>query len=128
MAHNNYQDIINLIVGSTAAIYIWGFIGKRIENFFVGKFLSLLGRESLYLMAFHIIGFFICNSFMVYLGVFSLESPRGLYTYQLGDNGWILLIYTAFGVAVPLGITFVFRKIKESLTNVLPTKYETKKK
>lgn len=32
LANNCYQDLPMLIVGSTAAIYIWGFIGRKIEN------------------------------------------------------------------------------------------------
>lgn len=112
LARNRYQNLPFMIVGCTAAIYCWGYIGRLIENHWIGKFLALCGRDSLYLMAFHIIGFFMCNSFMVKLCVFSTDSPRGLYTYLLGDNGLLLLVYTFFGVAIPLVIMFVFRKIK----------------
>lgn len=115
LANNAYQNLPFMVVGCTAAIYCWCYIGRLIDNNWVGKFLALLGRESLYLMAFHIIGFFICNSLMVRLGVFTMETSRGLYTFQLGDNGWLLLIYTIFGVAVPLIIVLLFRKLKQIL-------------
>lgn len=112
MALNQYQDLIHLIVGSTSAIYLWGFIGKKIETTFIGRFLALMGRESLYLMSFHIIGLFICNSLMVKLGVFSQVDKIGLYTYNLGNNGWLLLIYVFFGVAASFALLYAYRGVK----------------
>lgn len=112
LAHNQYQDLAMLIAGSSAAIYIWGFIGKKIEKNFVGKFLALMGRESLYLMAFHITGFFACNSLMESFGVFSPIEGRGLYTYNLGNNGLLLLLYVGFGIATSFAIIFAFRGLK----------------
>lgn len=112
LAHNRYQDIIMLIAGSSAAIYIWGFIGKKIEHSLAGKFLALMGRESLYLMAFHITGFFICNSLMEALGVFTPLDNKGLYTYFLGNNVWLLLLYVCFGIGTSFAILFTFRGIK----------------
>ena len=113
LANNCYQDLPMLIVGSTAAIYIWGFIGRKIENNLIGKFLALMGRESLYLMAFHIIGFFICNSIMVRLGFFSVNDAKGLYTFDMGNNGCFLLAYVISGVASSFAIIYTFRGIKE---------------
>jgi hypothetical protein len=118
LAHNKYQNLPFLIAGSTAAIYLWGYIGRKIEKSFVGRFLALLGRESLYLMAFHIVGFFICNSLMIYLNVFSMDSPKGLYTFTLGNNGWLLCIYVLFGVLTPILIINLYRYIKTSVVNV----------
>lgn len=119
LAHNCYQDLPMLIVGSTAAIYIWGFIGRKIENNFIGKILALMGRESLYLMAFHIIGFFICNSIMVRLGFFSVSDTKGLYTFVMGNNGWFLLTYVISGVVSSFAIIYTFRSIKKLLLKMI---------
>lgn len=115
LAHNCYQDLPMLIVGSTAAIYIWGFIGRKIENNIIGKFLAIMGRESLYLMAFHIIGFFICNTIMVKIGFFSINDTKGLYTFNMGNNGWILLAYVISGIVSSFTIIYTFRGLKELL-------------
>ena len=112
LAHNCYQDLPMLIVGSTAAIYIWGFIGRKIENNIIGKFLAIMGRESLYLMAFHIIGFFICNSIMVKIGFFSINDTKGLYTFNMGNNGWLLLAYVISGIVSSFTIINTFRGLK----------------
>lgn len=119
LAHNCYQNLPMLIVGSTAAIYIWGFIGRKIENNFIGKILALMGRESLYLMAFHIIGFFICNSIMVRLGFFSVSDTKGLYTFDMGNNGWFLLAYVISGVVSSFAIIYTFRSIKKLLLKMI---------
>lgn len=67
-----------------------------------------MGRESLYLMAFHIIGFFICNSIMVRLGLFSVNDTKGLYTFDMGNNGWFLLAYVISGVVSSFAIIYTF--------------------
>ena len=88
-----------------------------------------MGRESLYLMAFHIIGFFICNSIMVRLGFFSVNDAKGLYTFDMGNNGCFLLAYVISGVASSFAIIYTFRGIKGRrgnspwITPALLTKY-----
>lgn len=115
LAHNCYQDMVQLIAGSTAAIYIYGFGAKKIVHCAVGKFLAWMGRESLYLMAFHIIGFFICNSALEYLGVFSNTSPKGLYTHLIGDNYLLLCLYVMCGIAVPFILLYIWRITQEKV-------------
>lgn len=111
LAGNKYQDLILLTVGSTAAIYVWGFIGRKIENSFIGRFLALLGRESLYLMAFHIIGFFICNSLLAKVGFFTTGDEMG-YTYNIGHNFLLLLLYVSFAIGTTFVLLYGYRGIK----------------
>ena len=119
LAKNEYQDLVMLLAGSTSAIYIWGFIGRKIESNIIGRFIALMGRESLYLMAFHIIGFFICNSLLVKLGVFTVTDKKGLYTYELGNSGWLLLLYVVFGVTTSFAIVYAYRGAKTLIIKVL---------
>lgn len=118
LAGNKYQDLILLTVGSTAAIYVWGFIGRKIENSFIGRFLALLGRESLYLMAFHIIGFFICNSLLVKVGVFTTGNEMG-YTYNIGNNFLLLLLYVSFAIGTSFVLLYGYRGVKKILIHGL---------
>lgn len=111
LAHNQYQDLLHLVVGSTAAIYIIGYIGRKIEDNIVGRFLALMGKESLYLMAFHIIGFFLCNSLMKKIGVFGPEDKTGLYTYNIGDNYLLLFLYVACGISTSFALLYAWRGI-----------------
>lgn len=111
MANNQYQDILQIVVGSSCLIYVWGYIAKRISNTLIGRFLAMVGRESLYVMALHILGFFICNSLLKTIGVYSSDSPHGLYTYNMDGNVCVLVLYILFGIGVPLLTICVFRKI-----------------
>ena len=77
-----------------------------------------MGRESLYLMAFHIIGFFICNSIMVKIGFFSINDTKGLYTFNMGNNGWLLLAYVISGIVSSFTIIYTFRGLKEHLLRI----------
>lgn len=63
-------------------------------------------------MALHPMGFFICNSLMVALGVFRTDSPHGMYTYDMNGNVGVFLIYMFFAISFPLLIIWGFRKIK----------------
>ena len=112
LAHNRYQDLTMLLAGSSAAIYIWGFIGKKIETNVVGKFLALMGKESLFLMAFHITGFFLCNSVLANLGVIPVSQEKGLYTYIIGDSWILLFVYLIFAIATSFAILYLYRGVR----------------
>lgn len=112
MARNKYQDILQLCVGGGTLLYIWGYIAKRIVSTWVGKLLALIGRESLYVMALHIVGFFICNSLMEMLGVFQQGDPKGMYTYQMQGNILIFVCYTSFAICFPLTAIMLIRQFK----------------
>ena len=119
MARNEYQDLLSLTIGTTSAIYITGFWGKKIEKTIVGNFLTLMGRESLYLMAFHIIGFFICNSLLVKLGVFNIGDEKGLYTYKFGNEPLILLAYVSFAIGISFAILYTYRFAKRLVFKIV---------
>lgn len=111
LAKNEYQDLVFLTIGCSAAIIIWKYVAQIIQKTLIGRFIALIGKESLYLMMFHIVGFFMCNSLLEYLGVFSVGDKKGLYTYVMGDNWGLLSLYVFFGVTVPLGIIFIYRRV-----------------
>lgn len=111
LAKNEYQDLVFLTIGCSAAIIIWKYLAQIIQKSLIGRFLALMGKESLYLMMLHIVGFFLCNSLLESLGVFSPGDKKGLYTYVMGDNWGLLTLYVFFGVTVPLGIMFIYRRL-----------------
>lgn len=115
LAWNEYPDFLVMVVGGLAALYVLGYIGKKIQFCSIGKFVALMGRDSLYIMAFHILGFFICNSLLSALGIFDEDAMKGTYTYLCGNRLWIVLCYVLFGIIVPLGIMSGCRKIKSHI-------------
>lgn len=113
LARNLYQDLLHLVIGSSSLIYIWGYIGNKINHSIVGRFFSLLGRESLYLMAFHILGFFICNSLLLWIGVFKVTDTKGMYTFAIGDNFLLLIVYVTISIVVSLGLISSWRFLRK---------------
>ena len=109
LARNQYQDLLHLIIGSSSLIYIWGYIGNKMQQSFTGRFFSFLGRESLYLMAFHIFGFFICNSLLLWIGVFNASDEKEMYTFAIFDNYLLLILYVTISIVVSLGLTCLWR-------------------
>ena len=112
MAKNSYQDLFQLCIGSCCAIYVLGYVARKIEKTYIGDFLSLMGRESLYLMALHILGFFICSSLLWKMDLISPDDKHGMYTYCREGHWGILFLYVLFGIFVPLAIIFVYRQIR----------------
>lgn len=112
MANNHYQDVVTLCAGSSAAIYVWGYIAKRIKDTWCGRFLNLVGRDSFYVMALHPTGFFLCNSILVALGVFKSDSPHGMYTYNMNGNIGAFICYMVSGIVFPLLSIWLFRKMR----------------
>lgn len=115
MAKNQYQDLVFLIIGSCSAIYMWGWLYKKIGYNWFTKSVCYVGRESLYVMMLHIAGLFLCNSLFASLGLFNAESPKGMYTYNLMNNPFLILIYLLSGLVIPLFTISVFRKIRTRL-------------
>lgn len=115
LALNQYQDLLHLVIGSSSLIYIWGYIGNKIQQSIVGRFFSLLGRESLYLMAFHILGFFICNSLLLWIGVFKATDAKEMYTFAIGDNFLLLIVYVSISVGVSLGLIYLWRYLRNCI-------------
>lgn len=112
LALNRYENIYILLVGCCAAIYICAFIAKRISKTFLGHLLRFVGQKSFYIMALHIIGFFICNSLLEKIGVFaSPSSQRGLYTYCLNGDIPIIALYLISGICLPILFAIIIDRI-----------------
>lgn len=102
-ALNEYQSVIQLLATSCSFIYIGGYVGKRIARSYIGHTLTILGRESFYIMALHIVGLFCCNSMLEWLDVYHVGDHRGIYTYLILDCSKTML-YLIFGCIVPFAI------------------------
>ena len=115
LARNDYQDLFQLCIGSCCAIYILGYIAKKVEKTLIGNLLSLMGRESFYLMALHIWGFFVCSSILWKLGWCTPDNRHGMYTYCTEERWDLLLAYVISGILIPLMIIVVFRYIRKKI-------------
>lgn len=69
MADNIYGDVAVLTVGTLCSLYVLSFIAKKIEKSFLGDIFSMCGRESYYIMAFHLIGFKIGSIILSLVGI-----------------------------------------------------------
>lgn len=109
--HYKFPDIIFPLALGIAALYVILFISKKIERIpFLSDALSYVGCNSLYIMALHILGFFLCTRLLDTFGLSeNLTMASSLYTYKIGKNFLLWMLYLAFGVFVPLIIIKIFR-------------------
>ena len=118
LANNEYQDLLILVIGSCSTIYLWGWLFKKIANTSFSRFVCYVGRESLYVMMFHIMGFFLCNSIFECLDIFNTNTPKGMYTYNLMLNPLYIFTYLSFGIGLPLIILFIYKRIQLRFFNL----------
>ena len=82
--------------------------------------LCLIGRESLYIMALHIFGLFICTWFINLVGLnTNLEMAVSLYTYDVGNNFLLGVLYLLFAITIPLVSIYLFRLGREVLLDII---------
>lgn len=110
--HNNYSDVVFLVVAPLSALYIIGFCGKKIQGDIVGRLFSYVGKESFWIMGLHMIGFHVFTTILETLG-WNFE-PH--FTTPVLSNVFLVLGYLLFGVCVPLilvaSLRFVLFKVR----------------
>lgn len=114
---NTFPDIVLPMAMSVAGLYIILFISKKIERVPIfARAISCVGRESLYIMALHIFGFFLCTKLIDAIGIGEeLDMAGTLYTYNVEHNILLGLMYLAFGLFVPLASLQIFRFVKSRI-------------
>lgn len=114
---NRFSDLVLPLVMSVAAVYIVLFVSKRIERtYYLSLILSYIGRESLWIMAMHIFGFFVCTWLIDFTGLgHRLYKSGMLYTYDVGNNVFLTVIYLLYGIGTPLFIMWGYRNLKKTI-------------
>lgn len=112
MANNIFQDIGWLVLGSLSIIYVYTFIAMRMEHTYFVRCIARIGRDSFYVMALHIFGYFCCSSLLVAVGMFETTSEKGMYTFAYGNNVIAFLLYTFSASCIPLLVVQIKDKVK----------------
>ena len=109
MNENSYNDMMQLTIGSVAALYVLSYIGQKIENGWVGRLLGYLGAESFYIMCLHIVGFHLCTECLNLIGIIDGGRSAGM-TPKI-NSVLLLFTYFIFGIITPLFIMTLWRKV-----------------
>lgn len=109
MSGNKYTDVVFLITAPVSALYILGYIGKRIQDNVIGKCVNYIGSESFWVMGLHMVGFHIFTSI---LGLFGFRFASH-FTTPVINNVVLLLGYLFFGIVTPLVIISISRLPKK---------------
>lgn len=118
---NRFPDLILPFVLSVVAVYAILFLSRYIERTrLLSRVLSYIGENSLYIMALHIFGFFICTKLLNLIGVGEgLTMASTLYTYDVGSNILLAITYLLFGIAFPLLALYSYKQAKRSIIKVV---------
>lgn len=107
---NIYRDILQPTFAGFSALYVIIFIGKCIP-IQIGKCLAYIGKNSFYIMALHFVGFKLCSEILSFLDY------KGANTYDLTPNinndFGLYILYSLFGVGLPLLFMIIFRFSKK---------------
>ena len=107
---NDFRDVIVLTVTSGACLYVVCYISKKIEKVtWIRLLLSKVGRDSLYIMGLHFVGFKFAT---IFLNVLGYNSNLAILVPNVEGHILFLMLYVIFGVFVPLVIIEGFRFLK----------------
>lgn len=106
--NNKFHDMVHLVVCSWSAMYILGFIGKKIQYSWFGKTIAYVGKESFWVMGLHMVGFHAFTQILSFVGVF--DSVRPHFTTPLLYNHWLLIGYLTASITFSLGLVWMTRK------------------
>lgn len=107
---NEYRDIVSLTISSLSALYIIAFISKKCRGRLL-SILSIIGRDSFYIMGLHFIAFKLGSIILNQFG-----SNKNLAVLNPNCNNMVEFIYyTICGVGFSLLAIFLFRRIKAFL-------------
>lgn len=107
---NDYSDVIVLTITSCACLYVVCYLSKKVERFnWIKKILSTVGKDSLYIMGFHFIGFKFAT---VLLNVCDYDANLADLIPNVGNNIFVFVIYTTSGVLIPVATIESYRIIK----------------
>lgn len=117
MIINQYPDIVTLIIGSLAGMYLTLFIGKRLEGSLIGNIIAKCGKESFYIIALHMFFYrVLILYFNDYIGAF-IDGEGSIFPNSLGGFSFLFLasviLVLIFVYCVRLIIYYVrFRQVK----------------
>ena len=109
---NIYESVIMLTISSIACLYVICYFSKMIEHNFMGHALSVVGKNSFYIMGLHFFGFKACSLMLIAIGI---DINLAKLTAPAGNSIILLFLYLLCGVLIPLGFMFTFRKVKTVL-------------
>lgn len=113
---NNYQDVLQLTIGCLSATYLLCYIAIKIEHTYIGKLITICGKESFYIMVLHIVGFKLCSTILLHYNIIN-GSIAQVTTPELTGKSkfYLLILYTLFGVAFPILSIKLFRILKNKI-------------
>lgn len=114
--NNRYESVIMLTVSSLACLYVICYLSKKVENNLFGRALSIIGKDSFYIMGLHFFGFKVCSLMLIAIGI---DINLAKLTAPAGNSIILLFLYLLCGVLIPLGFMFVFRSVKIFLLNLM---------
>ena len=117
---NKFVDLQYPVVAGISSLYVVLYISRLVErcHFFL-IVLSFIGRNSLYIMALHIVGLFFCTFFIDHVfDCNNYEIGYNMYTYDLGNNIPLAVLYLSFGLVFPLASISIFRYLKMKIINI----------
>ncbi|MCB9071056.1 MAG: hypothetical protein H6543_01050, partial [Prevotellaceae bacterium] len=113
MRVNGYSNVVFWLLACFLGIYSVMFIAQKMSQLpTVSRFLAYVGRNSLIILFLHIISFKLVGLMQVHLFGYSIDSLAGW--HHVDSTGWWSILYVLVGVAVPLMLDDVFKRIKKT--------------
>ncbi len=120
LSMNQYDGVIFLLVTSLLGWIFLIEIASIFNNAKIREVISIIGRNTLWILFLHFLVFKLVNALQVILyglPLYRIAAYPALYT----DKGW-WIVYTIAGVFIPIYIKLIIRKVFKALLNSKHTK------
>ena len=108
---NDFSDVISLTITSTSCLYIVCYLSRLIERVkWLSNIMSNIGRDSLYIMGLHFLGFKVGTHLVNAMG---MNASLAQLVPRTGNNLLLMVYYVFWGVVAPLLFIYSFRVIKK---------------
>lgn len=118
LVSNYFNSIWGLLVGSFLGIYFLITLSKYLAKYpIVSKFLSYIGRNTISILALHLLSFKLINIILILLYQFPLSTLSHWPTIHntiISQSAWWIL-YSITGIILPLGYSFIIKQLKTKL-------------
>lgn len=118
MGTNQYSNIILLYLGSVLGIYFIIYVSKKLESSKISVLFKYLGRNSLWIMSFHMMFLLFVNCIQVQIMKLPGELKSAFPTILNTNLLWVIL-YLVIGLFAPALLHMLWEKIKEVCSNGL---------
>jgi len=104
------NNMFSYTICTSAALYVLCYVSKATTAMCkpVAKLIAIAGKDSFYIMAYHLIAFKVCT---LLLSLFGIHNNLALLIAPTSNNLFMYFFYATGGTFIPIAFVYIYRKL-----------------